>query len=190
MTDTPLHFLGIAGSLRAASLSKALLAEIAGMGDDRTRITVFPLDGLPLYNHDLEPNPGHAPSPEPVLEFRQAIAAADGLIVVSPEYNYGMSGVIKNALDWASRPAYKSVLAGKPVLVITNSPGSHGGVRAQQQIRQTLTATLSRIAVGPEITVASVATKLSDGKLTDERTRGHIKEGLTNLAAEVARARR
>ncbi len=187
MTDTRLHFLGIAGSLRAASWSAALLSEIARLSDAHAHITPFPLHGVPLYNADLEPT--HALAPEPVLAFRRAIAAADGVIIVSPEYNYGMSGVLKNALDWASRPAYKSVLAGKPVLMVTNSPGSTGGVRAQQQLRQTLTATLSRVVVGPEIAVAHVATKLSEGKLTDERTMTLLKEGLTGLAAEVAGSR-
>ena len=188
MTDTSLHFLGIAGSLRAASWSAALLSEIAGMTDAHARITTYPLHGVPLYNADLEPTHGQAPAP--VLEFRQAIAAADGLVIVAPEYNYGMSGVLKNALDWASRPAYKSVLAGKPVLIVTNSPGMTGGVRAQLQLRQTLAATLSRVVVGPEIAVGHVAAKLADGKLTDERSVTLIKEGLAGLAAEVAYARR
>ena len=188
MTDTPLHFVGIAGSLRAAAWSAALLSEIVAMSDVRMRITAYPLHSVPLYNADLEPAHGHAPVP--VLEFRQAIAAADGLVIVSPEYNYGMSGVLKNALDWASRPAYKSVLAGKPVLIVTNSPGVTGGVRAQLQLRQTLAATLSRVVVGPEIAVGHVATKLADGKLTDERSVTLIKEGLAGLAAEVAHARR
>ena len=187
MTDTPLHFVGIAGSLRAASWSAALLSEIVALSEARARVAAFPLHSVPLYNADLEPTPGQAP--EPVLEFRQAIAAADAVVIVSPEYNYGMSGVLKNALDWASRPAYKSVLAGKPVLVVTNSPGVMGGVRAQQQLRQTLAATLSRVVVGPEIAIAGIATKLGEGRLTDERTVTLIKDGLAALVAEVARAR-
>ena len=187
MTDTPLHFVGIAGSLRAGSFSAALLADIVGMSDARARITAFPLRDVPLYNQDLEIAPGHAPAP--VLELRQAIAAADGLVIVSPEYNYGMSGVLKNALDWASRPAYKSVLKGKPVLIISNSPGALGGARAQIQLRQTLFGTLSRVVARPEIVVAHVATKLTEGRLTDEPTRTLFKEGLADLAAEVARTR-
>jgi chromate reductase len=187
MTDAPLNFLGIAGSLRTASFSAALLSEIVAMSDARVRVTSFPLHDVPLYNQDLEPVPGQAP--EPVLELRKAIGAAHGLIIVSPEYNYGMSGVLKNALDWASRPAYKSVLAAKPILIITNSPGSMGGVRAQQQLRQTLAGTLSRVVSRPDIAVAHVGTKLSGGKLTDEPTRKFIQDGLSDLAAEVSRAR-
>ena len=187
MTDTPLHFLGIAGSLRSGAFSAALLAEIVAMSDAHSRTTAFPLRDVPLYNQDLEPAPGHAPAP--VLELRRAIAAADGLVIVSPEYNYGMSGVLKNALDWASRPAYKSVLAGKPVLTITSSPGPVGGARAHIQLRQTLFGTLSRVVSRPEILVSHVATKLTEGRLTDEQTRSLFKEGLADLAAEVARAR-
>jgi chromate reductase len=187
VTDSPLHFVGIAGSLRAASWSAALLSEIIALSDARARITAFPLHDVPLYNADLEPVHGQAP--EPVLELRKAIEAADGVIIVSPEYNYGMSGVLKNALDWASRPAYKSVLNAKPVLIVTNSPGSLGGVRAQQQLRQTLAATLSRVIVGPEIAVAAVAMKLSSGKLTDEGTLALIRNGLSGLVTEVGRMR-
>jgi chromate reductase len=187
MTEHTLHFVGISGSLRTGSLSAALLAAIVAMSDDRTRITAFPLHSVPLYNQDLEPTHGSAPAP--VLALREAIGAADGFIVVSPEYNFGMSGVLKNALDWASRPAYKSVLAGKPSLIITTSPFSFGGVRAQQQVRQTLSGTLSRIVSRPEIVVPHVGDKLAGGHITDEATRNHIKAGLADLAAEVTRSR-
>jgi chromate reductase len=187
MTEKTLHFAGISGSLRTGSYSAALLSEIVAMSDDRTRITAFRLHDVPLYNQDLEPAPGTAPAP--VLALREAIDKADGLIIVSPEYNYGVSGVLKNALDWASRPAYKSVLAGKPILIISTSPFTFGGVRSQAQLRQTLMATLSRVVSRPEIVVSHVADKLSGGHLSDEATRGHIKSGLADLAAEVARAR-
>ena len=187
MTEKKLHFVGISGSLRTGSFSAALLSEIVAMSDDRTHITAFRLHDVPLYNQDLEPTHGTAPAP--VLALRDAIGAADGLIVVSPEYNYGVPGVLKNALDWASRPGYKSVLAGKPTLMITTSPFPLGGVRAQAQLRQTLIATLSRVVSRPEIVVSHVGDKLSSGHLTDEATRGHIKAGLHDLAAEVARSR-
>jgi chromate reductase, NAD(P)H dehydrogenase (quinone) len=187
MTEPVLNILGIAGSLRTGSLSAALLTAIAGLAEANMRITEFPLHSVPLYNQDLEPSPGQAP--EPVLAFRKAIAAADGLVIVSPEYNYGMSGVLKNALDWASRPAYKSVLLGKPVLIIGNSPGPFGGVRALPQVRQTISGTLARVVVRPDIAIAHVNTKLSGGKLTDETNITHIKEGLAALAAEIASSR-
>ena len=187
MSEKALHFVGISGSLRAASFSAALLSEIVAMSDDRTKITAFRLHDVPLYNQDLEPTHGTAPAP--VLALRDAIAAADGLIVVSPEYNYGIPGVLKNALDWASRPGYKSVLAGKPTLTITTSPYPLGGVRSHMQLRQTLAATLSHVVCRPEIVVSHVADKLASGHLTDEHTLNHIKAGLADLAAEVARSR-
>jgi chromate reductase len=187
MTEKTLHFVGISGSLRAASFSAAVLSEIVAMSDDRTRITAFRLHEVPLYNQDLEPSQGSAPAP--VLALREAIATADGLIVVSPEYNWGMSGVLKNALDWASRPGYKSVLAGKPALIITTSTSALGGVRAQAQVRQTLSSTLSRVVARPEIVVPQVGDKLAGGRLSDETTRTIIKSGLADLAAEVARTR-
>jgi chromate reductase len=187
MTEKTLHFVGISGSLRTGSFSAALLSEIVAMSDDRTRITAFRLHDVPLYNQDLEPTHGTAPAP--VLALRDSIAAADGLIVVSPEYNYGIPGVLKNALDWASRPGYKSVLAGKPTLMITTSPFPMGGVRAQAQLRQTLCATLSRVVARPEIVISHVGDKLPDGHLSDETTRNHIKSGLADLSAEVSRAR-
>lgn len=191
MSEIPLNILGCAGSLRKGSYSAALLVEIAALAaaaSSNMRITPHPLQDVPLYNADLEPTPGAAPAG--VVAFRRAIAESDGLVIVSPEYNYGISGVLKNALDWASRPAYKSVLVGKPVLIVTNSPGLLGGVRAQDQLRQTLTATLARVVLRAEIAVSGVAAKLATGRLTDEPTIGFLKEGLADLAAEIARSRK
>ncbi len=186
MTDSTLNVLGIAGSLRKASFSAALLTGIAALADDTMRVTTYPLHDIPLYNQDLEPV--HGEGPAPVLAFRKAIHAADGLIVVAPEYNYGMSGVLKNALDWASRPAYKSVLAEKPVLIISQSPGISGGVRAHAQLRQTFFGILARVVPTPELTVHQIANKLSDGRVTDEQTRNFLKGGLSALAAEILRS--
>jgi chromate reductase len=86
--------------------------------------------------------------PASVSALKEAIAQADGLIICSPEYNYSTSGVLKNALDWASRPGFNSPLKNKPVLIMTSSPGVLGGVRAQSQLRETLSATLSRVICG------------------------------------------
>jgi chromate reductase len=86
--------------------------------------------------------------PASVSALKEAIAQADGLIICSPEYNYSTSGVLKNALDWASRPGFNSPLKNKPVLIMTSSPGVLRGVRAQSQLRETLSATLSRVICG------------------------------------------
>ncbi|WP_256344067.1 NADPH-dependent FMN reductase [Pseudomonas costantinii] len=101
-------------------------------------MSLFALNEFPLYN--LDPEAQMLPASVAVL--KDAIEQADGLIICSPEYNYGTSGVLKNALDWASRPGFNSPLKNKPVLIITSSPGVLGGVRAQAQLRETLSATL------------------------------------------------
>jgi chromate reductase, NAD(P)H dehydrogenase (quinone) len=129
--------LGVPGSLRRASHSTALLRAMAPLVASRARMDVITLHGIPLYDADLD---GDAP-PDGVRAFKSAIAAADGLVVCSPEYNYGIPGVLKNAIDRASRPGFKSVLRGKPVLVMTASPGALGGVRAQ--VRQRLAFLIS-----------------------------------------------
>ena len=133
------------------------------------RLAIEQLGPLSLSHRDLEPT--HGDAPQAVIDLRSAIGLADGLVIVSPEYNYGISGVLKNALDWASRPAYRSVLARKPVLIITNSPGALGGVRAYPQLRSTLASTLSRVVARPEIVISNVAEKIIGGRLSDDMTR-------------------
>ena len=115
---TQLRLLGLSGTLRRASNSTAVLRGLRDSLAPRTALDIFPLHGLPLYNEDDDA--GHAP--ELVRALRLAIDAADGVIVISPEYNHGMSGVLKNALDWASRPYGRSALRNKPVLTMTALP--------------------------------------------------------------------
>lgn len=161
-TPQPLTLLGLPGSLRRESYAKAVLAGLQAELAPDIRLEIGSID-LPLYNQDLD---GHAPLPA-VDAFRQAIAEAAGVVIVSPEYNYGMPGPLKNALDWASRPYGKAALIGKPALVITVSPAFTGGVRAQDQIHGTLLAIGARLAGGPQIVIGSVADKIADGRLID-----------------------
>jgi chromate reductase len=177
------HLLGIAGSLRRGSYSAAVLRGLQESAKDRAHIEIFALDTVPLYNADLDGD--H--KPEPVVAMKTAIRDCAGLVLVSPEYNYGVSGVLKNALDWASRPGYQTVLKDKPVLIITNSPGLLGGVRAQAQLRQTLGATLSRIAAVPDLVVSQVQTKIHDGRFTDATSLKFMLDGLDALLAEIRR---
>lgn len=142
---------------------------------------LFPLDEIPLYNADLD---GDTP-PAPVAALKKAIAEADGLVVCSPEYNYGMPGVLKNAIDWASRPGFASPLKGKPALVMTASPGTAGGVRAQAQIRDALAATLARPVVRQHVAIASVTTRIREGRLVDESTLDFIHSALQDLLDEI-----
>ncbi len=158
--------LGISGSLRKGSNSTAILKSLAARDWNGSRIAIHDLIDIPLYNGDLDTDD----KPAAVDALKDAITAADALLIVSPEFNYGTPGVLKNALDWASRPAYQSPLKGKPVLIITSSPGAMGGVRAQEQLRKTLFGTLSVLVPFPEIAIASVGAKLTDGVLSDEAT--------------------
>jgi chromate reductase len=126
---TQLRLLGLSGSLRRASNSTAVLRGLQDALAPKARLDIFSLHGLPLYNEDEDGE--HAP--ESVRALRSAIETTDGVIMVSPEYNHGMSGVLKNSLDWAPRPYGRSVLRGKPVLTMTASPAFTGGVRAQPE---------------------------------------------------------
>lgn len=180
-----MRLLGMSGSLREGSYSTAVLRSIVEIAGDRAEVVVHPLGELPLYNDDLNRDP----LPPPVAGLKRAIAQSEGLVVVSPEYNYGTSGVMKNALDWASRPAYNSVLKGKPVLIVTQSPASTGGVRAQEQLTYGFLATLSRVVARPQVVVGNSPQKIQDGRLIDEKTRAFISEALDDLIAEIALVR-
>src|SRR5215467_4374062 len=112
------RLIGLSGSLRKRSFNTAVLDSMAGLLPPGVMLEVHPLDSIPLYNQDLEDEA----FPIAVHELKCAIAQADGVVFCSPEYNYGMSGVLKNAIDWISRPAMNSVLKGKPVLLMSCSP--------------------------------------------------------------------
>jgi len=179
-TDQP-RILGIVGSLRRDSYSGAVLRGVQESVAGRARIETFSLANIPMYNADLDGDP----KPEPVVALKNAIRDCDGLLIVSPEYNYGMPGVLKNALDWASRPGYQSVLKGKPVLVITSSPGTSGGSRAQAQLRQTFAGTLSRMVAVPEVLVPLVQTKIQDGRLSEPGSLKFVVDAVDALLAET-----
>lgn len=152
---------------------------------DGVEMKLLPLGGLPLYNQDLDgPQP-----PAEVAQFKAAIAAADGLVICSPEYNFGMSGVLKNALDWASRPAFVSPLKDKPVLLMSCSPAITGGVRAQSQMREALAGSLSRVLVRLPVVITGVNAKIRDGRLVDEANLKFALEAVTDLVNEIGVSR-
>ena len=155
--------LGLAGSIRRVSKSKAILRTLAEQAPADVEVTIFDLADIPMYNQDLESD-----LPAPVRALRDAVAASDGLIVVSPEYNHGMSGVIKNAIDWVSRPGYASVLVNKGVAIITTSESPLGGARAQADLHKMFLSCLSRIAPGREVSIGGTAKSVVDGRLVDE----------------------
>ena len=167
--------LGLAGSLRRASVSKAILRTLAEKAPADVEVTLFDLADVPLFNQDLE-----ADLPASVRALREAVATCDGMIVVSPEYNHGMSGVIKNAIDWVSRPGYASVLVDKGVAVITTSESPLGGARAQGDLHKMFLSCLSRIAPGREVSIGGTQKGVVDGKLVDE---AQIRRAMTLIDA-------
>ncbi|MDQ0025013.1 chromate reductase [Variovorax paradoxus] len=178
---TTIRLAGISGSLRKASSNTAILRTLQASLPAGVEMALLPLDGIPSYNQDLD-GPG---LPDAVRAFKATIDSSDGVVLCSPEYNFGMPGVLKNALDWASRPAFASPLKGKPVLVMTSSPAFTGGVRAQAQLRDTLGGTLSRVIARPQVVIAGVNTKIEDGRLADATSLGFALEAINDLIAEI-----
>lgn len=180
------QLLGLSGSLRAHSVHDVILRTISEeLLPVDAQLIVHGLHDIPLYNEDLDGDGTKAP--EAVRRLRQAVLEADGLVIGSPEYNHGMSGVMKNALDWLSRPHGKSVLKGKPVLTFTASPAFTGGVRAQQQLNETLWAIPVELVRYPQIVIGGVASKIAQGRLVDDAVRQFMEMGLLELRSMIPR---
>ena len=176
---------GLSGSLRRASNSTAVLRSLKDAIEPDIALGIFPLNELPLYNEDDDDEQ----SPQSVRALRSAIDTSDGVIMISPEYNHGMSGVLKNALDWASRPHGRSALRDKPVLIMTASPAFTGGARAQQQMNETLLAIPARLVRRPQVVIAGVHEKVRDGRLLDTGTLRFALEAIEDLLDEIRAAR-
>jgi chromate reductase len=174
------RILGISGSLRERSYNRALLEAARELAPPEVEIEVFDLSSIPLYDADVEA----AGDPEPVAALRAAVRDADALLLATPEYNRGTSGVLKNAIDWLSRPALASVLRWKPVAVMGASTGRGGTRRAQQQVRDALLFPGAIVLDEPEVAVPLAWERFDeDGKLVDEKTRESIRALLEGLAA-------
>ncbi len=181
--DKKIEILGFAGSLRKQSYNRAILAAALEMVPGDATLEVFDLEGIPPFNQDLELQP-----PEKVKEFKAKIRAADAILIVTPEYNYSIPGVLKNAIDWASRPYGDNALDGKPVAVMGASPGMTGTARAQYHLRQTFVFLNMYPMNRPEVMVPSANEKIDEnGKVKDERTRKKIRELLQSLVAWTKR---
>jgi chromate reductase, NAD(P)H dehydrogenase (quinone) len=170
-SNAPLRILTLCGSLRRDSLNRALLRAAGELAPAGLSLVEGPsLDGLPHYNADLD---GDA-SPPPVVAFRQALREADGLIVASPEYNYSVPGLLKNAVDWASRPVKDAPISGLPTLIMGVSGGGSGTMRGQLALRQSFVFTATPVLPKPEFYLPRGGEKFEGGRLVDEKTREHL----------------
>jgi chromate reductase, NAD(P)H dehydrogenase (quinone) len=171
------RILGIAGSLRRESYNRAALRTATQLVPQDTTLDTFELDGIPGFNQDEEKNP-----PAKVVELKRRVRDAHAILIVTPEYNYSIPGVLKNAIDWASRPYGDSAWAGKPVAIMGASIGGIGTARAQYHLRQTFVF-LNMFPVNqPEVMIGNAAERFDrDGNLKDETTKKLISQLLANL---------
>jgi chromate reductase len=185
--DSGLNFLAIAGSLRRASFNRGLVRAAVELAPPGTRVTPYDLAGIPMFNADVEADG----DPEPVAAFKRAIADSDALLIATPEYNHCIPGVLKNAIDWASRPARESVLTGRPAAMMGASTGRGGTARAQAHLRDGLAYTNGYVLPLPEVLVDLARAKFdADGNLTDDETRSEVRDLLVSLAAWTRRMTR
>lgn len=160
-----MKLLGISGSLRSESLNVKLLHAAEKCLPEGVIFSVISCKDLPLYEKDLDLET----KPQAVQHLLQAISQSDCLLIASPEYNYSIPGILKNALDWASRPAYKSVLAGKPTAIVSASGSAVGGARMQVHLRDVLSSTLTPVMQSPPFLVPQAQEKFDEeGNLIDE----------------------
>lgn len=180
-----IRVLGFAGSLREKSINKGLLRTAGELMPDGMTLEIFDLAVVPLYNEDIF----QAGFPDGVQQFRDSIAAADALLIATPEYNYSMAGVLKNAIDWASRPPDQP-LNNKPVAIFGATPGGYGTTRAQHHFRQMAVSLNMHVVNKPEVAIPAAANKFDDsGRLTDEASRGFVKDLLEALKDWTPRLR-
>lgn len=173
----PLTILGIAGSLRRQSYNRSALKAAQKLVPEGVTLETFELDGIPGFNEDDEKSP-----PPKIVELKARIRAADAILFVTPEYNFSVPGVLKNAIDWASRPYGDSAWAGKPAAIMGASIGALGTARAQYHLRQ-IFVTLNILPINkPEVMIGNAATRFdAQGNLTDEATTKLIRQLLQNL---------
>jgi chromate reductase, NAD(P)H dehydrogenase (quinone) len=175
--ERKIKVLAFAGSLRKGSYNKALIRVAVEEAPPTVMIEVYDLEGIPLFNQEFESNP-----PPKIVEFKQKIRDADALLIATPEYNYSVSGVLKNALDCASRPKDDSPLVGKPVAIMSASTGRFGGARAQYHLRQTFVFLNMHSINKPEVMLSDAAHNVDEnGRVTNSQTRLLIKQQLEAL---------
>jgi chromate reductase, NAD(P)H dehydrogenase (quinone) len=177
------NVVGFAGSLRRGSYNRALLRAATELAPPALHIVTYELDGIPLYNADIEA----AGDPPSVVQLRDAIRHADGLLIATPEYNHGVPGVLKNTIDWLSRPPHDSALNGKVAALMGASPGITGTARGQSQLRQAFAFTNTYALLQPEVLVGRASEKFdADGRLVHEATRDFLPTFLQHFADLIA----
>ncbi|AIF85125.1 putative flavoprotein [Candidatus Nitrososphaera evergladensis SR1] len=183
--NNSVKILGIAGSLRRGSYNRAALRAAQKLLPGNARLEIFELDGIPPFNQDIEMQP-----PQAVSELKSKVRSADAVLFVTPEYNYSVSGVLKNAIDWGSRPHGDSAWEGKPAAIMGASVGMLGTARAQYHLRQ-MFVFLNMYALNrPEVMIANAARKFdAQGNLVDDETRERIRELMSALVSWTARLR-
>jgi chromate reductase len=169
---TPRKVIVFSGSLRKESYNRLLLNKLVSIAPANISVDIFDISPIPLYNEDVE----FSDYPPPVTEFKNRIKMADGLIIVTPEYNYSIPGVLKNALDWASRPPADIPFTSKPGAIMGTSISQFGSLRSQLHLRQVLFALGVRLMNTPEIYVPKAKDLFVSGELTDERTIKHLQK--------------
>src|SRR5689334_16288023 len=174
---SPMLVLGIAGSIREGSYNRAALKAAQALAPEGVTVKTFDIKGLPGFSQDDETNP-----PQQVVDFKQSIREADAILFVTPEYNYSVPGVLKNAIDWASRPYGDSAWTKKPVAIMGASVGTLGTARAQYHLRQ-MFVFLNMYAVNqPEVMISQAHKHFdADGNLTDETAKKLIRQLLEQL---------
>src|SRR5215469_7906179 len=185
MSDEPVQLLGMSGSLRGGSYSNAVLETLREKFAGRADLRIYDLAPIPLYDQDFEGEK----RPQPVKKLLAAIAGSDGVVLCAPEFNHSIPGVLKNALDWASRPAFTSVMAYKPVAIMATSRGALGGARCLEHMRVALDSMLSRVVLAREVTITSTADKVRDGRLVDETSLGFACAAVEALLREIRLSR-
>ncbi|HET7225975.1 MAG TPA: NAD(P)H-dependent oxidoreductase [Candidatus Eisenbacteria bacterium] len=187
MNDGTLHVLAMAGSLRRASFNRGLVRAARDLAMPGIDLEIFDLAPLPLFNEDVRA----AGPPDSVRLLKAAVARADALLIATPEYNYSVPGVLKNAIDWASRPPNDTPLPGKPAAIVGASNGGFGTVRSQLHLRQVLQGVGVLCMSRPELMVSQADTKFdADGNLTDDAVRQSLRKVLEGLAAWTRRLAR
>jgi len=177
----PIRLIGMSGSLRAGSYSNAIIETLREKFAGRAELRLYDLAPIPPYNQDFEGDK----RPPAVKQLLADIADADGLVLCAPEYNHSIPGVLKNAIDWASRPGFQSVLAYKHVAIMATSRGPLGGARCLEHMKVALDSCLSRVTLAREVIITASETKIRDGRLVDETSLGFACGAVEALIREI-----